>query len=126
MTTSVPRLAHLFAAALALIACSQPSKDTPLAAKKTTPPSSGDVAVRVDENGFSPSAVTATQGEPLTLVFTRTTDQTCAKAVAFPELKLETPLPKDMPVRVDVPTSNARTYTFQCGMGMFKSNIVIR
>jgi plastocyanin domain-containing protein len=116
---SVPVI--LCIAALTLVACSKPADE---AAPK--PARVGEVAVRVDENGFTPSSVTTEKGKPFALVFTRTTDKTCATAVSFPELKLDRPLPKDAPVRVELPTADARTYTFQCGMGMFKSKVVVQ
>jgi plastocyanin domain-containing protein len=105
-------------AALALSACGKSPEAAPLGP--------GDVAVRADEHGFTPSSVTATKGKPLALVFTRTTDKTCATAVAFPDLKIEKPLPKDTPVRIELPTAEAKTYTFQCGMGMYKSKVVVQ
>jgi plastocyanin domain-containing protein len=112
------RIFPVFAfAALALAACGKP------AVAETKP---GEVAVRADDKGFTPSSVTAEKGKPLALVFTRTSDKTCATSVAFPELKIEKPLPLNTPVRVELPTADARTYTFQCGMGMFKSKVVVQ
>ena len=89
-------------------------------------PSAGVVPITADENGFSPASVTLTKGETATLRFTRTTDQTCADKVVFPDLKLEKDLPLNTPVDIAVETKEARTLTFQCGMGMFKSKVVIR
>jgi len=123
MTTSILHVVHLSAAALLAVACTNSSQSAPPA---PTTPASGDVAIRVDENGFTPSTVSAPKGKPLALVFTRTPDHTCAKAVAFPDLKLEKPLPKNTPVRIEVPTEATRTYAFQCGMGMFNSKVVVQ
>ena len=51
------------------------------------PPTGGGVAITADAKGFTPSEVHATKGAPLSLIFTRTSDNTCATEVVFPELK---------------------------------------
>ncbi len=84
------------------------------------------IAVPADERGFTPAAVETQHGSKLTLRFTRTTDATCADKVVFPEAGIEQALPLKQPVDVIVPTDKARTLAFQCGMGMFKSAVVIR
>ena len=84
------------------------------------------VDVTAGANGFQPNSVTVKQGEPTTLVFTRTTDETCATEVVFPEIKLEKKLPLNQQVAVEVPVDQARTLGFQCGMAMFKSKVVIQ
>lgn len=85
----------------------------------------GVIPVIADGDGFKPSSVKLVKGSPAALVFTRTTDDTCATEVVFPELDIKKPLPKDTPVRIDLPSDKARTLTFQCGMGMYKSSVVI-
>lgn len=89
-------------------------------------PSSGRIAIRADEHGFTPSAVTLEKDKPATLVFTRTTDDTCAKEVVFPDIGVKKDLPLNKPVDVEVPTTAPRTLTFACGMNMFKGSVVVR
>ncbi len=83
------------------------------------------VDITANANGFKPNNVTIKQGEPTTLVFTRTTEETCATAVVFPEINLKKDLPLNQQVAVEVPVDKARTLAFQCGMGMYKSKVVI-
>jgi len=85
----------------------------------------GAVAVTASEKGFEPSSVTFKKGAPASLVFTRTTDDTCAKEVVIPDLNVKKDLPKNQPVAIEIPTDKAQTLTFQCGMGMYKSAIVV-
>ena len=80
----------------------------------------------VDNKGFTPSEIKVEKGKTAWLVFVRTTDSTCAKEVVFPELKIEKDLPLNTPVKVEVPTAEARTLTFQCGMAMYKSAVLIQ
>ena len=88
--------------------------------------SSGRVAIRADEKGFTPSSVTLEKGKSATLVFTRTSDATCATSVVFPDLHVKKDLPLDTPVDVDIPTTAPRTLSFACGMNMFKGSVVIQ
>ena len=85
----------------------------------------GAVSVTADDKGFTPSSVTFKKGAPASLVFTRTTDDTCATEVVFPELNVKKELPKGKPVTIEVPTDKEQRLTFQCGMGMYKSSVVI-
>jgi len=94
--------------------------------KQATASQSGRIAIRADDKGFTPSSITLKKGEPTTLVFTRTSDATCAKAVAFPDLKMKKDLPLNQPVEVPVPTDTSRTISFTCGMGMFESSVVVQ
>jgi plastocyanin domain-containing protein len=100
----------------------------PITAGCTKPASASAqlVAVSADQNGFTPNAVDVQRGTALTLRFTRTTDKTCADRVVFPDLGIDKPLPVGQPVDITVPTAEPKRFTFQCGMGMFKSAVVVR
>lgn len=105
-------------ALVALPACGKKDGGPPAASSST-------VAVTADADGFKPNAVSFAKGAPAKLVFTRTTDDTCATEVVFPELNLKKELPKGQPVTIEIPTDKPQKLTFQCGMGMYKSAVVI-
>jgi plastocyanin domain-containing protein len=115
-----------------LLACGQ---SKPEAAGTSTAPATGAAApagagkrvlIEANAKGFTPSNVTVTKGESTTLVFKRTSDETCATEVVFPDLKIEKKLPLNESVPVEVPSDQSRTLAFQCGMGMYKSKVVVQ
>lgn len=108
-------LAGLLAGA-ALLACKN---------DKASVSGNGEIPITADDKGFSPSSVKVPKGSTTTLVFTRTTDETCATEVVFPELNVKKDLPKGTPVKIEIPTDKEQMLTFQCGMGMYKSSVVI-
>jgi plastocyanin domain-containing protein len=81
------------------------------------------VAITVDENGFHPDAVAAKAGQPVTLVMTRTSDQTCAKEVVIPSLSKRMELPLNHPVELQLAAQQKGDIQFACGMDMWKGVI---
>ena len=82
--------------------------------------------MKADGDGFTPSTITLKKGEAATLRFKRTTEETCADKVVFPELKLTKDLPVGQAVEIPIDTKDAKTLGFECGMGMYKSKVVIQ
>jgi len=113
------------AAVLGLVACDKKADPVGADAAPVAVADKGAIAVVVDSDGFKPSSVKLKKGTPATLVFTRTTDETCATEVVFPQLDIKKDLPKNTPVTITVPTDKEQKLTFQCGMGMYKSSVVI-
>jgi len=113
---------HLFLFALLVTAC----------AKKETAPvpsSGGKVQIAVTEKGFEPDSVDVPAGKPVTIVFTRKTDQTCAKSVVLTledGKKVEKQLPLDTPVEVATTFPKPGKLGYACGMDMLKGTIVVQ
>lgn len=84
------------------------------------------VAIAVTKDGFVPATVDAKAGAPIELVFTRTTDETCAKEVDVPSMEVRRALPLHQPVAITLPAGPARTVEFACGMNMLKGSLVVR
>jgi len=123
------RVSAVLVAALAVLSSTGCKGNGNASASTTTSGGGAPVAMSVNveanEKGFTPSSFELKKGAPAMLIFRRTTDATCATQVVFPELKITKDLPLMVPVPIEVPTGEARTLVFQCGMGMFKGKAVI-
>ncbi len=111
--------------ALMLVGCDKRSD----ASTDTPPAAPGELRVTANEHGFSPASLAIPKGAPGALAavsFVRTTDQTCATEVVFPELDIKKALPLNQVVAINVPSDSARTLTFQCGMGMYKGALLVK
>lgn len=84
------------------------------------------VEVTVDASGYEPSEVQAMAGHPLTMVFTRTSDEGCGNEILIADADIERNLPLNEPVEVTFTPSEAGELRFSCGMDMYDGKIVVR
>jgi plastocyanin domain-containing protein len=84
------------------------------------------VRITVTKNGYEPFRVQATRGKPLTLVVTRTTDETCATEIVIPEAGIEQPLPLLKPVTITFTPARTGELRYSCAMKMFQGVIDVR
>ena len=108
-------------------ACSK--SDSKPAGEAPTPSPTGDrVLISVTDKGFEPDNVAVPSGKPVTLVFTRKSDTTCAKEVVIPldGQTIEKKLPLNEPVEVAVTFPKAGQITYACGMDMLKGVVVVQ
>ncbi len=112
-------IVSLFAGAAALSACAkEPAKATP-----------GRYDIAVTEAGFRPETIQVPSGRPVTLVFRRKTDATCAKDVVVHvdgTQKIEKALPLDPPVEIVATFPRPGALTCACGMDMVKGHIHVQ
>jgi len=108
---------HLVAGSLAVFALTGP---TALAAQPRT------VEMSVTKKGFEPSRVKLTKGEPVKLVITRKTDETCAKEVVIPDENIKVELPLNKPVTVSFTPKNIGEIRYSCAMGMIGGVLEVR
>jgi plastocyanin domain-containing protein len=103
---------------LSLAACSS--------APEAPPPSDGRpvIAIQVDENGYRPAEARGPAGQPVRLVFTRTTDEGCGQQLVFPDLDIRRDLPLDAPVAVDLDMPASGAVRFTCGMDMYQGSVL--
>jgi plastocyanin domain-containing protein len=97
-----------------------------LAACADRGPPAGSVRITVGRNGYEPWRVEARKGVPLTLVVTRTTDETCATELVLPEYGIERKLPLNEPVTITFTPARAGTLRYACAMKMFQGEIDVR
>jgi plastocyanin domain-containing protein len=83
------------------------------------------VAIEV-AGAYRPDRVTVKAGEPIRLVFTRTTWDGCTREVVFPTLGIRKELPTNQPTPVDLPALASGEYAFHCGMNMISGTLVVK
>ncbi len=85
----------------------------------------GRVAIQVTEDGFVPASVTVPAGKPVTLVVTRTTDNTCATTMVMKAMNIRQKLPLNEAVEVTFTPKEPGTLDYACGMDMVKGKVVV-
>lgn len=84
------------------------------------------VEVAVGADGFDPQKIELEAGTPARLVFTRTSDETCATEVQIPGYDIEkTELPLGEEVAIEFMPDETGTFTFVCGMDMLEGTLVV-
>ena len=86
------------------------------------------IPIQVTDHGFSTGTITVRAGETVELVFTRTTEHTCAKRVVLSldaEQRVERDLPVGVPVAVDLHFDRPGELGYSCSMGMFGGAIEV-
>ena len=82
--------------------------------------------VTVGDQGFEPARLSVKRGAPARITVVRTSDTTCATAIAFPDLKIRRDLPLNQPVEIDFTPEKSGELAFACGMGMLRGTVVIQ
>jgi plastocyanin domain-containing protein len=93
---------------------------------RSAPREGEPIRITVTKNGFEPFEVKATRGKPLTLVVTRTTDQTCATELVLAEAGISQALPLGEPVTITFTPERTGKLRYSCAMNMFQGVIDVR
>ncbi len=90
-------------------------------------PSTGprSIALAVTEDGFVPGNVTVKAGEPVTLVVTRKTDETCATDFLIDGTDIKRALPLNTPVEIAWTPAKAGKVKFGCAMDMMIGGVLL-
>lgn len=96
-----------------------------IAALLAAAPAARKVEMKVTKKGFEPARIEVKKGQPLHLVVTRKTEDTCATELVIQGQNLEKDLPLNKPVAFDFTPDKAGEITYACGMGMVRGVLVI-
>lgn len=93
------------------------AKEAPKDAPKEAAKGGQTVQMKVTDKGFEPANVTVKKGEPVTLVITRVTEQTCATDIVIDDYGINTKLPLNKAVTVTFTPKTAGDLKYGCAMG---------
>jgi plastocyanin domain-containing protein len=88
-------------------------------------PSPRVVKLSLTDKGFEPSSVKVKKDEPLKLIVTRKTDNTCAKEIVVKEYDIQKELPLNKPVEVEFTPTKAGKLRYGCSMGMMIGGVLL-
>lgn len=89
-------------------------------------PSANVISVKVLAGGYQPERITIPSGKAVTLRVTRVSDQGCGDQFQSQALGIPlTSLPLNQPVEFKIKPQTAGSYSFTCGMNMFKGTIQV-
>ncbi len=120
MARSIP----LGIAAIALLAITSCTSTKTASNTGSTKPER--VEIKVTEQGFEPAVVNVRAGQPVTLVVTRMTDQTCATELVMKDRGVNEPLPLKHAVEIPFRADQPGDVSYACGMGMFKGTVHVQ
>lgn len=104
--------------------CSKPASEPPRpAAAEPAPGTPRTVALSVTEKGYEPSPVSLRKGEPVKLVVTRTTEQTCATELVLEDYNINVALPLNQPVEIAFTPDKSGKLVYGCAMGKMISGV---
>lgn len=83
------------------------------------------IALTVTSEGFEPATIKLRSNEPVKLVVTRKTDETCATDLVIDGTDIKVALPLNEPVEVAWTPKKAGTVKFGCAMGMMVSGVLL-
>ena len=76
------------------------------------------IEIAVTAKGFEPARVKVTKGQPLKLVVTRKTDDTCATQIVIADQNIKADLPLNKPVTLSFTPKRSGEIKYSCGMDM--------
>jgi plastocyanin domain-containing protein len=84
-----------------------------------------EVTMEVTGEGFVPARIKVKKGEKLRLVITRKTDRTCATEIVIKDYGINTPLPLNKAVTVELTPKASGEIHYACGMNMIGGVIFV-
>jgi plastocyanin domain-containing protein len=102
--------------------CSKEPKSEQAAAEaRKSSDGSRVITLSVTEKGYEPTPITLKKDEPVKLVVTRKTEQTCATELVMKDYGIDTKLPLNTPVEIAFTPNKSGTLTYGCAMGQMIS-----
>jgi plastocyanin domain-containing protein len=92
--------------------------------KRETILAAGDKAEILVNGGYSPEAITVRAGADVTLTFLRKDPSSCLEEINFPDFGIRRYLPLNERVTLTIHPKEKKTYSYSCGMNMFRGKVI--
>lgn len=82
--------------------------------------------VKITERGYEPYILKFRRGIRTRITFVRTTNNTCANEVVFPEFGIKRDLPLNQPIVITLVPRKKGEFSFTCGMNMMRGKLIVQ
>ena len=89
-------------------------------------PASQSARITITRMGFEPAALRLKRGVRARVSFLRTTDDTCATEVIFPDYGITRTLPLNQTITITFTPARAGEFAFTCGMNMHRGRLIVQ
>ena len=83
-------------------------------------------SVKITEQGFEPYTLTVRRGVRVRITFLRTTNNTCATEVVFPDFGIKRDLPLNEAIVITLMPNEKGEFRFTCGMNMMNGKLIVQ
>jgi len=115
--------AFILAALLAAAPEAKPA--TPAPSAEASGQHARTLKLAVTKKGFVPDKIKVKKGEPLRLLITRKTEETCATEIEIEDTKISQDLPLNKEVEVDYTPQKSGEVRYACSMGMVSGVLLV-
>lgn len=84
-----------------------------------------EAEITITQSRYIPNVITAKKGIPLRIILTADKTAGCARDISFPDFKIQSVVPVDKPVALELTPQDEGEFPFRCSMDMARGKLIV-